>query len=239
MNYFTNFPQISYKFGDEVSRNLFQSINSYVDIIDAIKDNNAYFNYYNIQNERPDQVSYKLYEDPSYHWTFYLMNDHIRRSGWPLTESHLLERAQLRYPDTVITTKSSLVNGFVPGDTITGLTSGATATIIRKYADLGQLVIRYTNSLTGTDGEEILSGDYTAIVDSYVDEYLSASYYKDGDGNHVDFDPAVGPGSLLTEVTYYDAMREENTKLQQIKVIKPSSINSIASAFEESLTTDP
>lgn len=239
MSYFTNFQQLSYRFGDEVSRNLFQNINSYVDLIDQIKDHNAFFDFYQIQNERPDQVSYKLYDDPSFYWTFYLMNDHIRRSGWPLTESHLLERAQLRYPDTVITTRSSLVNGFVPGDTITGLTSGATATIIRKYADLGQLVIRYTNSLTGSNGEEITSGDYAAIVDSYVDEYLSASYYKDGNGNHADFDPAVGPGSLLTEVTYYDAMREENSKLQEIKVIKPNSILSIASVFEESLTTDP
>lgn len=239
MSYFTNFPQLAYKFGNENTVNLFQNINTYVDLIDAVKDNSAFFNFYQISNERPDQVSYKLYDDPSFHWTFYLMNDHIRRSGWPLTESHLLERALLRYPDTVITTKSSLVNGFAPGDTVTGLTSGATATIIRKYADLGQLVIRYTNDLTGRDGEEITSGDYVAIVDSYVDEYLSASHYTDGAGNHVDFDPAVGPGSLLTEVTYYDAMRAENAKLQEIKVIKPNSISSIASAFEESLTTDP
>ena len=48
--YFRNFPQITYKFGNEISRNLFQNISSYVDLIDNVKDNQSFFQYYEIQN---------------------------------------------------------------------------------------------------------------------------------------------------------------------------------------------
>lgn len=237
-SYFQDFPQITYKFGNETDRSLFQNISSYVDLIDNVKDNQAFFQSYNIQNERPDQVSYKFYGTTDYHWTLFLLNDNIRRSGWPLDDSHLLERAQIKYPNKTITTRSSLITGFNPGDSITGLSSGLTGTILRKYSDLGQIVISVTSG-TGIVGEEILSNSNTLIVNSYEDEYLSAAHYTDSDGNVVDFDPSVGPGALLTEVTYYDLMRQENDNLKLIKVIKPNSILSIVSAFQESLTTDP
>lgn len=237
-SYFQDFPQITYKFGNETSRALFQNISSYVDLIDNVKDNQSFFQKYFVQNERPDQVSYKFYGTTDYHWTLFLLNDHVRRSGWPLSDSHLLERAQIKYPNKTITTKSSLITGFNPGDSIVGLSSALNGTVIRKYPDLGQIVVSVTSG-DAIIGEEILSNTNTLIVDSYEDEYLSAAHYVDANGNMADFDPSVGPGALLTEITYYDLMRQENDKLKEIKVIKPDSILSIVSAFQESLTTDP
>ena len=233
--YFRNFPQITYKFGGETSRNLFQNITSYVDLIDNVKDNQSFFQYYEIQEERPDQLSYKLYGTTEYHWTFFLLNDHIRRSGWPLTNSNLLEKAQVKYPNIAVTTRSSLITGFNPGDTVTGLTSGLTGTILRKNADIGQLIISTTN--TGVNGEQLISGDDNIIVHSYGPEYLAAAHYVNGDNVITDFDPFVGPGAQLTEVTNYDLMIEQNDSLKSIKVLKPRSVISIASAFEQALNS--
>lgn len=238
MTYFSNFPQIAYRFGDEISRAIFQNVTAYVDIIDNVKDNQSFFQFYEIQNERPDQVSYKLYNNPDYHWTFFLLNDNIRRSGWPLDNNQVLERALKRYPNTVITTRSPLVTGFNPGDTIRGLSSATTGTILRKIPDLGQLVVSLSSGEI-RNGEQIISGSNNLIVNSHSDEYLAAAHYVNGDNIITDFDPYVGPGLLLTEVTNYDLMIQENEELKRIKVLKPNSILSIVSAFEQSLTTDP
>ena len=93
-NYFTNFNKVDYVFGDEfntkgaleLTLELFQDITSYVDFIDDLKDLAPYYQtYYVLDNDRPDQVSHKIYGTTDYHWTFYLMNDNIRRQGWPLS----------------------------------------------------------------------------------------------------------------------------------------------------------
>ena len=80
--YFQNFPTVAYKFGDNEAPVLFNNLSAYVDIVDQIKDNVAFYNKYTIQaGDRPDTLSYKLYDTVDYYWTFFLMNDHLRISG--------------------------------------------------------------------------------------------------------------------------------------------------------------
>jgi hypothetical protein len=74
-----------------------------------------FYNYYDIVDERPDQLSFKLYGDVSYYWTFYLLNDNIRRQGWPVKQVELDAWIKKRYFRTVITTRDSLDNVFPIG----------------------------------------------------------------------------------------------------------------------------
>ena len=48
MAYFYNFPNVTYKFGNEESVTAFQDISAYVDIIDQIKDDVNFYQFYNV-----------------------------------------------------------------------------------------------------------------------------------------------------------------------------------------------
>jgi len=241
-NYFQYFPRSFYRFGDETTSDVFQNITVYADVIDQIRDNTTtYADYYIQDNERPDQASFNIYGNTNFHWTFYLMNDKLREQGWPLSRSNVLRYAQKKYPNKTITTRTrltSLTGFFKTGDTIEGRASGATANIIHRHLDLGQLVV---NNISGIfqAGELLqMAGTLdTVLVHSISDEYLSAHHYEDGDKVITDIDPTVGPGGLLTEVTYLDRAHSENNNLKQIRVIKPSLIIDVVNSFREAVAS--
>ena len=84
-NFFRFFPVVDYKFGTNGGTDQFENISIYANVVDQVVNNvAAYQEYYLLPGERPDQVSQKLYNTPNYHWTFFLMNDTLRESGWPL-----------------------------------------------------------------------------------------------------------------------------------------------------------
>ena len=240
--YFNNFPRTLYRFGDETTTNRFQDISTYVEIFDAIKDNSSAYTYYYVQDrERPDQVSFKLYGTTDYYWTFFAINDNIREQGWPLSNRELYNKALKDFPNTVIVTRDLLASVFKVGQTIQGLTSGATATIGHRHIELGHFVI---TNVVGTflTGETLVSTNSNDVVEdivihSIVDEYLSPHHYEDGNGLHVDIDPTVGPGALLTEKTHLDRYNEVNDSLKQIRVLKSNVITQVYDAFNDALRT--
>ena len=141
MTFFVNFPEVLYKFGNESTLSSFENLSAYVDVIDNLKDESTFYTKYTIlDGDRPDILSQKLYESSNYYWTFYLMNDHIRRQGWPLSYNDLLQKAQKDYPHTTITMSDSIFNKFNVGDNVTGSTSGATGTVLRRNLNLIQII---------------------------------------------------------------------------------------------------
>lgn len=240
MSYFTYFPDVQYRFGDEQMPDVFQNISVYATIVDEIKDNVAFYqDYYIKEFERADNLSYKLYNTPNYHWTFYLMNNHIRERGWPLNSREIIAKAERDYNLTTLTTLTSLVERFRVGQSITGNTSGATGIIEHRHLDLGQLVIK---NLIGTfiNGETISSTNSDGVVETIVlvstsPEYLSAHHYENAAGEYVDIDPTVGPGALLTEITYLDRLIASNDELKSIKILKPSSVTQVVKTFREAI----
>lgn len=243
MSFFQYFPLADYKFGDEESLTVFRDITAYSDIIDQVKDNIAFYQDYTIQAfERPDQLSYKLYGVSTLHWTFYLLNDKIKESGWPIDNGNIVEKAQKEYPKTTLTTKTTLYDKFKVGQTITGNNSGASAKVDHRHLDLGQLVISDIVDGPFENGEVITSTNSEGIIESIVlqstsPEYLSAHHYENISGEIVDIDPTVGPGALLTEVTYLDRMIKQNDELKNIRVIKPTSMQQIIFAYRESISS--
>lgn len=64
-----------------------------VDINNLNEDKVSYYTYYNIQNgDRPDIISQKLYGNPNYYWTFFILNDQLKtgiNNSWPLSSADL------------------------------------------------------------------------------------------------------------------------------------------------------
>ena len=225
-----------------VVQSLFAStLLTYVDVIDQVRENSSFYQKYYIQNgQRPDQVSYEIYGEVDYHWTFFMMNDHLRTSGWPLSDSELAKRIKIDFPHKTITVREDLTGIFKPGEVAVGSSSGTSGIIKRRKLDLGQIII-------DTKGSNFSVGEvvYTAAsaqatrpitVVSNENEYLAAHHYIDSTTRKFkDIDPATGPGANDIEVSNYDRYSEQNNELKQIRVITPSSINVITGAYRKAL----
>ena len=243
MTFFSSFPIIEYKFGDEDTTDLFRNLSIYSTVVDQIKNENSlYEDYQIIENQRPDQVSYILYNNPNFHWTFFLMNDNLREQGWPLTNLELLNFAKRKFPNKVLNTTSSLISFtsfFKTGDIITGRSSGATAKILRKDLDLGKLVI---SDITGTfvAGENIETSGTTELVtvSSVVDEHLSVHHYENN-GVIVDVlsNGVPSPGASDVEKTILDELNNKNNELRRIRIIKRDRINQVVSSFKKAVNS--
>ena len=240
MTFFKPFPQITYKFGNETTLDVFQNISIYADVVDQLIDDvAAYDDYYVRPGERPDQVSYNLYDTEDYYWTFFLVNPILRESGWPLAPGKLDEHARKIYNKDIIITRSKLTDKFKLNQTITGQSSGATGTIDHRNLDLGQLWLK---NVTGkfTNGETIQSTNSdgvieTVVVQSVDKQYNTPHHYEDASKNHVDIDPEVGPGALLTAVTWLDNLNSFNDTARQIRVLKKARVEEVVSSFRKAI----
>lgn len=247
MLFFKDFESIPYRFGDEEYNTIFQNITAYADLIDQVKDNLSFYETVHInEGFRPDQMSIRFYDTPLYYWTFFLMNDELRKRGWPLDADDLDVKIKHEYPNTTVTTKESLTGIFKVGQTVVGSESGAAGLIIHRNLDLGQLVIQQTNSLNfkiNPNPEAITStiqvpggtSIQTVTISSTSEEYNAAHHYIDASGKIVDIDPSIGPGAQLTEVTNYEFYYEQNESLRDIKIIRPELIKDLVSSYKKSI----
>ena len=238
--YFKDFPVTLYKFGNQKTADRFQNLVTYVDIFDKVKDNISFYQEYTIlDNERPDQVAFKLYDNPDLHWVFFLMNDILRERGWPLSNNEIYERAIKDHSYTIATTRDEIFDIFKEGATVVGNQTGVTATIIHRELDLGQI---YLDDVSGTfrAGERLrtTNPDFTQDfirIQAYESAYLAAHHYENSDGEIVDIDPFSGPGALVSEVSHLDHYIRLNNQLKTIKVVKPSSISILEDQFREAV----
>lgn len=237
--YFRNFGLQAYRFGDNESPVLFNDLSQYVDIIDGLKDSVSFSTKHTIiAGDRPDTLSYKLYGTTDYYWTFYLMNDHIRESGWPIDQPHLFKEMTERYPHRTVTSNDVLAVDFTVGTTVTGSVSGTVGTILKRDLDMGQLVIETVDDKAFSSGEFI---QYTATDGAFYRaqliaesaQYNAIHHYEDANGVRQDL-PLYdfgNPDVSWTAVTYRDRVESRNDELKQIAVLKPSVIERVVSEF--------
>lgn len=236
MPFFKSYPAVFYQFGDETSFTRFPNLVQYSEILDRVKLDGSFYQYYNIQySDRPDNVSQKLYGNPNYHWTFYYLNDNLRESGWPLSNSQMEAKVAEAFGNTIVTTREDIFERFLVGDTVVGTLSETEGTIIKRYIDLGQLVIEGRPEFR--DGENLQVQGTNDVIEtvSYVEEYNAPIYYKDGNGEFTDIDPFTGPGAGLVEWTYKDYFQEKNDELKTIKVLNPETMSRFISEFTKTM----
>ena len=247
--FFRNFPLVGYDFGNETSPAIFQDISAYIKVIDDIKDDIAFYTTVHIQDyDRPDNFSYKLYGTTEFYWTFYYLNDDIRESGWPLPQQDLLTKAKVDYPHRAVVTTADISKTFLPGHTVTGALSGSTGTVIKRYLDLGQIIIDSPDNFTA--GENItpsISGvaqtaDFV-VVTSDSEQYNAVHHYEDASKEYVDIGLVPsGNGTAdypsasgKTPITYFDRILAKNDSLREIKCLKPDVAVQVKSEFNKLL----
>lgn len=241
-SYFKKFENIIYRFGDNEDPVLFNRLSQYVSVGEDVLNNDVLYNKYTIlSGDRPDTLSYKLYGTTSYYWTFFLMNEHIRESGWPISTYDLLDETKSRYPYRTVTTNDDISSKFPVGQVVTGQSSGTSGTIIRKIPDMGQLVIdtgTEPNLINFSQTEQISYSDgdgniQTAVLIKESEQFNSVHHYEDTDGIWQDltlFDFG-NPSVSWIPVTYRDRVERRNEQLKEIVVLKPSTVLGIANQF--------
>ena len=247
--FFKNFPRIAYNFGDEVTPSLYQNLSVFVKLIDEIKDDIAFYTTLFIQDyDRPDTLSFKLYDTTEFYWTFYYLNTDIRESGWPLPYQQLLPKAKKDYPHQVVTTTGDIAKTFLPGHTVSGSVSGSTGTVIKRYLDLGQIIIDSANNfnageiLTPSINGVAQTGDIIRVT-SDAAQYDAVHHYENSSKEYVDIGlvpSGTGTGafptvSAFTPITYFERITSKNDSLKEIKVLTPGVAAQIKSEFNKLL----
>jgi hypothetical protein len=154
-------------------------------------------------------------------------------TDWPLSRTELENKIAMKYDGFVMSTDDDVANKFKQGETLQGLISGATATIVEKDTNLGLIKIA---DIIGTfqDGE-IVRGKTSndTMTSSTVIPFVNAvHHFEDTDGNitmkSVDAIP----------VTNEEYERIENENMSKIRVIRREYIARVSEEFYKQINPE-
>lgn len=246
-NYFQEFPKIAYRFGDNTVPTLFQNLSKYSDLIDLYRDDAGTYVEYEIRDgERPDTLAYTLYGTSEYEFTFFLMNEGLRETGWPMTRQQVYDRAQndifKNYTCKLdINTGDSARNfaDIYPVGTNVTVTGGSTGVVIRKNLDVGEITISSNNDITG--GTTLAYTQPTsdpltigAPLTNIVYEYEGTHHYENDSDEWLDkyYDDISG----ATLKTNLDFVLDENDEAKKIVVMKKQYVSQLVGELRRLLS---
>lgn len=245
--FFDSFPNLQYQFDPDKSPVEVADIFRQIKTVDKRFDSATPYQFYEVQDERPDQLSNKLYGDPNYHWSFFIINDTLKggHADWPLTSIELRDYIETKYPADNFTITmfrtaddpfnyNSIHNKFKVGDTLRGIDSGAEAVILERNQEINQLVIKYTTVNKFTAEEIITDVESVGIIETNRDirEYSeSVAYYKDSNGEL--FSNADNYNRVDLSVSYREKEEEINDNKRFIRVLRDSYIRDFAISFRK------
>jgi hypothetical protein len=92
-NFFNLFPRTLYKIDQSNDLDTVINLTANFSILQkSIDATQAYFDYVISEGDTPEIVSYKIYNDPEYHWLIMRINGMMNlNTDWPLTYSQLME----------------------------------------------------------------------------------------------------------------------------------------------------
>lgn len=190
MAYFKQFPKVAYDFErNGIVQNVVNIYRSVRPLQNFVDNSTSYTFYEIINGERPDIVSQRLYNNPNYYWTFFIVNEilHDGMRAWPMSQEDLFEYMAVEYEGYVINTNPVIVRntdniitefkdslaGSVPnasngafnlGETVTGSISGFSGTLTKKNVDLNQLIIQNVNASSPLGDPDAISGGTELLV---------------------------------------------------------------------------
>lgn len=239
-NYFKDFPKVFYKFGSGEQPVYFQKLSKYADVVDTLKDRISTYVEYEIRDfDRPDNLSNRLYGKPEYDWTFFLMNDRLRETGWPMPLQDLYDYAvQDAYTGYVaqvdvstFDSAASLVSLFTTGTSVT--IGGKSATVEKHDLDNAQVYLTADSDIT--QSISLTVGSTTVSLTNTVYEYNAVHHYINDSDEWVDY---FSTEVVKVPITNLDHLVNENDKSKRIRLIKKENIESIVSEFKRLIASN-
>jgi hypothetical protein len=99
INFFSDFPKISYTLDDYESKQVIVDIFKRVILSKEYLDNSLYFEEYDVlHGETPEEVSYRFYGTPTLNWAILMFNNIMDpRFEWPVSEEVLYKITEKKY----------------------------------------------------------------------------------------------------------------------------------------------
>ena len=201
-----------------------------VSISDKFRENSVVLeDYFTQDGETPEQVSYKLYGTPAYHWVILMVNDITNpREEWPILDAKVTDLVYLKY-DFKITVPDG--TEYTANDVITSdndgkfLVSKVVDDVVHMRSQVGKILLTTSNTLTNvtTETEDLT---ITSIIDPEEDVH---HYYDTELGYIVDEDYSVN----TIPVNNYTYESERNDEKRIIKVLNGSYVETVAREFTD------
>ena len=193
--FFSQFPKVAYDFNRtgtiQQMVNIFRSVRP--ETVAALNSFTMYKDYKVVDGMRPDVLSQVLYGTPDFYWTFFIINDflHDGLQVWPMSEEVLRKYLEKNYSGKALCFKpiverdsngiaqgtSNSVAGILElGELIYGSQSGAIGRLVRKDADLNEIILQdVVEGVTGTSPKTGAS-DLSIVGGAFrPGEFLTAS----------------------------------------------------------------
>ena len=260
-NYFSKFPKIAYLFGNEDQPVEYQKLSKYSDVIDQIRESISTYTEYEIKDfERPDTLSYMMYGTDEYEWTFFLMNERLRETGWPLSVNDLYDAAQKDFFKnyTAKLDLTAVINSGAASDSAAALSlfadlypmgeevlvDGVNGEVVMKNLDVAEIVISADTDITTSTSLEYakpISGNpltSDTVLTNTVYEYEGTHHYENDSGDWVSIilDP---PSKTINAIpkTNLDFLVDENDASKRIRMIKKQDVEAVVAEFKRALET--
>lgn len=248
-----------YLFGNEEQPVSYQNLSKYSEFIDTLRNRvSAYIEYEIKDFDRPDTLSHRFYGTDEYEWTFFLMNERLRETGWPLSINDLYEAAQKEYFKnyTAKLDLTAVINSGAASDSAeavslfadiypTGtdvLIGGLKGTVLTKNLSVAEITISSNSDITTSTSLQYELPDLTAPLTSdtaltnTVREYEGTHHYENDSGDWVS-KILDSPLSTLNAIpkTNLEHLVDENDKSKRIRIIKKQEINRVVSEYKRLL----
>jgi hypothetical protein len=244
--FFQNFPKVFYNFGNEKEPVVFQNLNRYSELIDQYREEIGTYIEYEIRDgERPDTLSYRLYGNAEYGWTFFLMNPVLRECGWPMSLKDVYEKAATTYYKDYtaklnITTADSCAlfsDIYSVGQSV--LVSGKEGIVVSKNLNVGEITISSEEDLRGSvtlsysvDDQDITKPlTVNCSLSNTVYEYRGIHHYENDSGEWTDF--FFSDEAIKIPVTNIEHLVAQNDNAKRIRVIKSDLIRDVVGKYKK------
>ena len=172
----------------------------------------TYYTYYTIRDgERPDIVSYSLYNRPDYYWTFFILNDSLKQGlnfNWPLSDNSFEKMIASEYDKYSVITFAPAINDPIKGFTFTSPVDNSFSNVDLTDRFLPYLRISASGSMTN------------AKILKYDTKLLQLVCYdiRDANGNLADREKFISQMRYkLSWVNPYPATNPDDKTPAQIK----------------------
>ena len=243
MAYFKNFQKVGYDLDGDGYQSQLTNLTHFSRIGTKYLDDVSFYSYYNIsEGERPDMVSYKLYDSTEYYWTFFIINSGLFNAfnDWPKGTADLKDFVEAKYRNIAAISApigsqgfDEIAGKFIIGETVQGGVSGALGTIVAKYPTLGYIEIAPTVGTFREDGEGIYgieSQDFLTCS-SIIQKAYAPRYHVDISTGEQTIRRLAG----TQPVTNFEWEYEQNIEKSRIRVIKPRFIRDVAREFRKEM----
>ena len=243
MAYFKNFQKVGYDLDGDGYQSQLTNLTHFSRIGTKYLDDVSFYSYYNIsEGERPDMVSYKLYDSTEYYWTFFIINSGLFNAfnDWPKGTADLKDFVEAKYQNIAAISApigsqgfDEIAGKFIIGETVQGGVSGALGTIVAKYPTLGYIEIATTSGTFSESGEGIYgieSQDFLTCSSVIKRAYAPRYHVDDSTGEQT-----IRRLAGTSPVTNFEWEYERNIEKSKIRVIKPKYIREVAREFRKEM----